>query len=908
EAVILRIAYLEKVLAESEEKTASVQKKADTTITSLESRLDGLGRALAESEANRENVQKEANATLANRESQLNTTIASLESRLDDLGRALAESEEKGETVQMEADATLANRESQLNATIASLESRLDDLGRALAESEETRETVQMEADATIANLESQLDAEKVNKENLARDYERALALRTEAKLEATPPSFEVSENSSVPVQPSEEAAVPTPVAEPQSSLAEDGLVPSSASAPPSNPSGQSWREPLGFTMALPSKKSFPKSEPGLFGIPYGSESTGLPQQKFDAVASCGGTDNSKSDSMEVSDSTPSTTSSGSTFGAGPATLSTAVNASDLVPTATPIEGSAAISQEPDAPTPTAAQIWAGNLMAFLTAGVADPPQDPGFDGATSFVGQDLNAVASQDMGALSSYGGGYNSGLNSMNMEFSTTSSMANTFDYNAPAANPPMAVDATFGATTNTYTNTAFGDPAPIGQQSAHDPHSMAAYNSQMAMAGAGPLPPPSQDPTSTGVSMMNQQWEASQPPNPGFGVSLGQEQSYDPNAGPQTPMDQNAQQPLWYGQPAPQQDQNLHWQQGFEGYSNVPPYPNNSFGSQTFNFQFNPQSVPQQSNIAVQPNPPAIYPTSGPLTQSGPGTISPLVFYNPARDTRYFTGNSPFAMVPAPSYASALPPTSYSSLAGAMGPGPSDVSAPPPTSSNSLAAPPSLPPVNQIPETTPIDPSQTGNWSGQYSAPVVENTYDQPTYNGPAGDDEVSLGENDGDEDWRQYHASLSGSRESAPSPEFESREPGGQDPLEGDWAKFEDDLDTYSDQGTGDVIIPISPPQNHVSEGLASAADTPRPIKRLPRSLRRTQVNEAGQFPNETPVAAQVAADEGDGSGAWGATVDDQDPPTPPPTASGERAIRALPKSRRRQATSQMSVGN
>ncbi|KAG8917052.1 hypothetical protein FRC00_014110, partial [Tulasnella sp. 408] len=199
-------------------------------------------------------------------------------------------------------------------------------LKRALVESEEKLASVQKEADAALANLESQLNAEKLNKENLARDYERALALKTEAKVEVTPPNFELSENSLVPVQPSGEAAVPTPVAEPESSPAEDGLVPSSAPAATSNPSGQSWLKPLGFTIEAPRATSFPTSEPGHFGISFGKESTEVAKQKFDAVASCGGTDNSKSDSMEASDATPSSTNSSSIFGTGPATLPTPFN------------------------------------------------------------------------------------------------------------------------------------------------------------------------------------------------------------------------------------------------------------------------------------------------------------------------------------------------------------------------------------------------------------------------------------------------------------------------------------------------------------------------------------------------------------------------------------------------------
>ncbi|KAG9020976.1 hypothetical protein FS837_007695 [Tulasnella sp. UAMH 9824] len=662
--------------------------------------------------------------------------------------------------------------------------------------------------------------------------------------------------------------------------------------------------------MVVSRETSFPKSEPGLFGISYSQESTGLAQQELGTVASCGGANNWKSGSMEAGDSAPPSTNSGAIFSTGPATLPTPLNVPELASDTAPLEGPAAINQQFGAqipcmtvplngPTPSSDQqpvVPYVNLQTpeginqpavFLQTGVILPPsQDPGFAEAAWFVGQDPNAVASQDMGGPSSYGAGNNWGLNSMEMQPPATSSMAGTFDYyNVPASNLPMAVGATFGTTTNA----ALENPTPVSQEVAGDPEGMVIYDSIVAAADGNPLPAPSQDPASTGVSsMMNQQWGPPLPPwNPGYATSFGQEQNFDSSAVSQTPVYQDAQPPLWNGQPALQQNQNLLWQQGYGAYTNVPQNPNNFLGSsQTSNFQFLPQSVPQLGNIAIQPNSPTMHPTSGPLTQSDPATISPAVFYNPARDSRYFTGNSPFAMHPNPSYVSAPPPTSY------------------------IPAPPFVPPVNQIPETMSTDSSQTANWSGPYSAPVAENNYPQPSYTGPAGDDEVSLGEND-DEEWRQsYYVSASQSRESAPSPELESGGPTGQDPMEGDWDKFEDDLDSYSEPGTRDVIIPISPPLNHVPEGdLPSMAHAPRPIRRLPRSsLRRAPVNEAGQIPNGTPVAAEVAADGGTSPDAWGATDDDQRLPTPPPNANGERAIRALPKSRRRQATSQISAGN
>ncbi|KAG9046121.1 hypothetical protein FS837_005048 [Tulasnella sp. UAMH 9824] len=937
-----RLNVLEQALAESEEKVISVQKEADAALAREFEKNAELGRRfdaanahvqkLKESvttlerealEANEAKLQAVAEASQARKEAEASRQVAEtarfeLDAKLkeDDeearnetsiaraqaeteavisenatLKKALADSEQKTASVQKEADTALA---------------RLNVLEKAFAESEENTANVQNSAYAALANLESQLNAEKLANENLARDCARALALGTEARVEATPAGFEFSENSSVPVQPSGDVTVPTPVAEPQSSPAEDGPVSSSAPAPTSNPSGQSWLKPLGFTMEVRRATSFPKSEPGLFGISYGKESNELAQQEFDAVASCGGTNNWNLGSMEAGDSAPPSTNSGSIFGTGPATLPTPSNAPELGSNSALIEGPAAINQQLGAQIPCTTVPLEGpalssdqqpvvphiNLQSsegvnqlawFLMTGVILPPsQDPDFAEAASFVGQDPNAVASQDMGALSSYGAGNNSGLNWMEMQSSGTSNMAGTFDYNAPASNTPTAVGATFNTT-----NTALGNPTPVGQEVAGDPESMAIYDSIIAAADGSPLPAPSQDPASTEVSStMNQHWG---PSNPGYATALGQEQSFDSSAVSQTPIHQNAQAALWNGQPALQQDQNLLWQQGYGAYTNVPQNPDNFLhSSQTSNFHFIPQSVPQLGNIAVQPNPLTMHPTSGPLTQSGPATISPAIFYNPARDSRYFTGNSPFAMRPNPSYVPAFPPTSYI---------PS-------------AAPPFVPPVNQIPETTPTDSSQTANWTGPYSAPVAENNHPQPSYTGPAGDDEVSLGEND-DEEWRQtYDASASQSRESAPSPELESRGPAGQDPLEGDWDKFEDDLDSYDEPGTGDVIIPISPPLNHVSEGdLPSAAHTPRPIRRLPRSsLRRAQVNEAGQIPNGTPVAAEVAADAGTSSDAWGATDDDQGPPTPPPNANGERAIRALPKSRRRQAASQMNGGN
>ncbi|KAG9047649.1 hypothetical protein FS837_001777 [Tulasnella sp. UAMH 9824] len=755
------------------------------------------------------------------------------------------------ETARLELDAKFKEAGNEKSIAIAQAEAVISEnasLKKALAESEENTANVQKEAYAALANMESQLNAEKLVKENLARDYERALALKTEANAEATPAGVEFSENSSVPIQPFGEAAVPTTVAEPQSSPAEDGLIPSSTPAPTTNTSDQSWLKPLGFTMEVHRATSFPKSEPGLFGISFGMESTGLVQQEFDAVASCGGTDNSKSDSMEASNSTPSSTNGSSIFGTGPATLSTPFNVPVLLPTTAPLEGPAAISQQLGAPA--------------------------------------LQPGSSQDMGAPLSYGGWNDSSLDSMEVEASApqASSMASTFGFNAAAVNPPTEVDAIFDASIAA----AFGNLVPISQQVAGEPESTAIFDSIMTIMEATPLPPPSQSVSSTGFSSaMSQQWGTLQPlPNPGFGISPGQEPTFVPNAVPMVPMDNVAVQPLGNEGVTPHENQNLLFNWIFGSFTNVAPNPNDPFGSsQVLNSNPIPPTGAQLGSIVAEPNSLVVPLTLYPPTQPSPAATSPPSF-DQAQGTGYITGSSPFAPNPNPFY----------------------IPTPPPSSLNSLVAPLFVPPFDQTLGIAPINLSHTADPTVPFSAPVAENSYTQSFNTGAANDDEASSESED-----------------------------------------FEDVLASIVNPGTGDVIIPLSPRPIPASDRLPSSSDAlmasmeentgssgqatrgvsfggrrqnedqedededevednfppaayiprlERAILPLPRSLRRAQGNGTREFFTEGAVQREATADEGDSSDAWGAADNDQRPSTPPTTENGERTIRPLPRSRRR----------
>ncbi|KIO33788.1 hypothetical protein M407DRAFT_229651 [Tulasnella calospora MUT 4182] len=517
--------------------------------------------------------------------------------------------------------------------------------------------------------------------------------MKAEPNFGATPPNFEFIENSSVPVQPSEEAAVPIPVVEPQSSPAEDGLDPNAV-----NP------------------------------------------QAIDAIAPQGGSDEAGSGAMQQASegisSSPSSTTSASIFSADPTILPVSFDASTLPPTATPLEG-LLVDQQFGGPIPQPdSTTFVDSILAFLQAGVLPPPQDSMFARAPSVVGQDPNTVISQDMDALLSCGGGNNLNTDSMEVESSAPSSMSNAPDVNAAAVNPSMVFYPPFDPTTAT----GFGNPAPVSQQLAGEQDSAGVFDGITAMMEASPLPPSSQGMAFAGApSTINQQWESFQPlPNPGFGISLGQEPSFVPNAVTPMPMGNIvAEQPLGNVEPTPQQDQNPLFDWIFGVFTNLSPNPNEPLDpSQVNNIPFIPLVAPQLDNIPVEPNSSTMPPPPYPPIQPSPAAISPSFFVGQAQDPGYFTGSLPFGSNQTASFVSTPIP-------------------PPPLTP--LAAPIFASPFGQIPETTPLDPPYMASATVPISAPVAADEHTHPYYTGTADDDDITLGDIDDDEDWRQINAS-------------------------------------------------------------------------------------------------------------------------------------------------------
>ncbi|KAG8954324.1 hypothetical protein FRC00_005932, partial [Tulasnella sp. 408] len=488
----------------------------------------------------------------------------------------------------------------------------------------------------------------------------------------------------------------------------------------------------------------------------------------------------------------------------------------------------------------------------------------------------DPNAVPSQDTGALLSYGGWNNSSSDSMEVEAFApqASSTTSALDFNTAAVDPPIEVDPIVDATIAT----APGNPVPISQQVAGEPESTANFDSIVAIMEATPLPPQSQSMSSTGVSMeMNQQWETFQPlPNPGFGISSGQEPSFVPNVAPMVPMGNSAVQPLGTEQPTPQQNQDTLFNWIFGSFTNVAPNPYDPFGSsQIDNSNLIPPTGPQLDNSVAEPNSFAVPLTLFPPTQSSPFATSPPSFFNQAQGAGYIAGSSPFAPNPNPSYVP-TPPLSYF---------------------DSLATPLFVPPFDQIPGTTPINSSHTADTTVPFSAPVAENSYTQSSNTGAAEDDEEFedvlariLNPGTGDviiplsprpipaSDWlpSSSNALVASMEENTGSSGQATRGVsfGGRRQNED-----QEDEEAMEDNFPQAVYVPRQD----------------RAIRPLPRSLRRAQDNGAT---TEGAVQPEATADEGDSSDAWGATDNDQRPRTPPRTANGERTIRPLPRLGRR----------
>ncbi|KAG9025711.1 hypothetical protein FS837_004841, partial [Tulasnella sp. UAMH 9824] len=219
---------LKKALAESEEKTASVRKEADTTLASLKSRLNVLEQALAESKENAASVQKEAEEKTANVQKEADAALAraseenaELERRLDAANahaqqlkesvtmlelkaleaneansQAIAEASEArkeaeasrqvAETARFELDAKLkeddeaARNKESIAIAQAETEAVISEntaLKKALAESEEKTASVQKEADTALARLNVLEKAFVESEENTANVQKEAYAV-----------------------------------------------------------------------------------------------------------------------------------------------------------------------------------------------------------------------------------------------------------------------------------------------------------------------------------------------------------------------------------------------------------------------------------------------------------------------------------------------------------------------------------------------------------------------------------------------------------------------------------------------------------------------------------------------------------------------------------------------------------
>ncbi|KAG8930103.1 hypothetical protein FRC01_003248, partial [Tulasnella sp. 417] len=455
-------------------------------------------------EANNATLQAIAEASEARKEAEASRAAAEtarleLDARrveLESLQLQLAKFKEEAEAAReglnaatTRVDAILLENTS-LKMALSDSEEKAASAQQALAESEEKSATVQKEADAALSSMESELNTQKLLNEILARDYERALATQAIPKVGVTSPNFD--ENASVPVQPSEEPAVaPTPEAEPQSSPAKDGLAPSSASAPTSNHGSQSWQPSLGFTIEVPRATSFPKYEPGIFGISFGKEPNVATPQGTEASASCGGSGTSDSDSMALegeTSSTPLSAISGSIFSTGPTTIPMPMNPPSIPPLTTAPEGFPPTTQQSGAPIPQPDfTAYLDSLVALMQAGPLPPlPQDGLFAGAPPVTGQDPNVLTSQDVEALLALVSLTNPTSNPMEVETSAVSNTAT--DSNAATVNPPMAVDPAFDPATTAVP----GDPAP-SQEFAGEPDPAAIFDSILADMEADPGPPP-------------------------------------------------------------------------------------------------------------------------------------------------------------------------------------------------------------------------------------------------------------------------------------------------------------------------------------------------------------------------------------------------------------------------------
>ncbi|KAG8922149.1 hypothetical protein FRC00_007780, partial [Tulasnella sp. 408] len=96
--------------------------------------------------------------------------------------------------------------------------------------------------------------------------------------------------------------------------------------------------EAVGFHDGGFSSDIVPQTQPGLFKSPLVRNPLGRLSRNSTPERLVGATDNSKSDLMEASHSPPSSTSSGSIFGAGSATLPTHFNVPDLASSTSALE------------------------------------------------------------------------------------------------------------------------------------------------------------------------------------------------------------------------------------------------------------------------------------------------------------------------------------------------------------------------------------------------------------------------------------------------------------------------------------------------------------------------------------------------------------------------------------------
>ncbi|KAG8950647.1 hypothetical protein FRC04_007271 [Tulasnella sp. 424] len=785
----------------------------------------------------------------------------------------------------------------------------------------------------------------------------------------ATPFDFETRDDLD-PSQTAVDVAEPQPEpSQTQSATAVNEPTSTSTSAPAPDQAGGSWRPALGFTLDVARTTSFPKYEPSLFGLSFGHQdnNSDVTTMQYEPVQSnseaCGGS----SDPIGFS-----------------------TDEGEPLPELDQAQSAIAVDAEgpPSTPAPAPHQAGSSWLPAFdftlnVPRATSFPKYESGLFGLSSVSqcgdSKPTTEEVDEEMSDEDAEGED-DSGWDAMEMDEdrSTPADALNVPAFDAVPVTPPIPVVPSVPIVPSMPMDTSMpldssmpSDPdlisaaiatwqslfpagAPIleGNPAALfdallGPNNVGTWNEQPAVPEhTGPLPTSSQDSVAlTGaLSTVNQQWQQSwldgafQPlPDPDFGISSTQQPSFTPNVVP--PMGNIAQQPLGDGAG---DDSLFDWIFGATTQLEIPPPDSNASDpvdtSLLNNITFIPPEPSQWSGTPTDSNPLFM-----PLAQAPPYPLSgPLL--DPAMDIFTFGQLLPVGDI-APNTPSPLNST------------PPSVPTPvfqPPTLDAFAVPPPTVFPFIPIGEPLSIDPSLSVDEPVTIPAPVAADDSTPSSYTGPAGDDEISLGDDDNNDDeiWRQICAFADESRASAPSLELGPRTPVEQDHSEqnseSEDEEFEDLLAKIATPAAGDVIIPLSPSPTPASEPLTPSPNAQvasrganagsagkvkrgvsfgsrsqnedaqeeeedefppavyipkhdRLIRGMPMRLKKSQISKADLSFQGNPAAEEVDWDSGTSADAWGAGDAYQDCPVshePPRTETGKRAIRPLPKSRRR----------